>query len=121
MKNTNLKTLINTDDCQCPNSSFLDPYHKHIMKGNLRIVESSKVTKLLGEGPNYREPRSINFNECLQAITSALMNVLTLFHVFLFVKSIMFHISSFFFLFFFSICFRCPISYERAQNTRLHR
>ena len=22
---------------------------------------------------------------------------------------------------FFSICFRCPTSYERAQNTRLHR
>ena len=29
--------------------------------------------------------------------------------------------SSHFFNFFSSICFRCPTSYERAQNTRLHR
>ena len=28
---------------------------------------------------------------------------------------------AFFFFFFFSICFRCPTSYERAKNTRLHR
>ena len=60
-----------TDDCQCADSSFVDQHHQHIITGDLRLIENAKLRKLLTKGPNYREPRAINFNKCLTAITSA--------------------------------------------------
>ena len=74
----NVSSDTNTGDSQCSNSSFLDPYHIHIVTGDLLIVENSKLRKLLGKGPNYREPPTINFDKCLQAITSALWFTLAL-------------------------------------------
>ena len=62
----------NTGECQCSQSRFCDLNHKHIITGDLRIVENVKLRKLLTKGPNYREPKTINFNHCKSAITTAI-------------------------------------------------
>ena len=38
---------INTDQCDCADSSFCDPYHKHIIRGDLQIIKNNKLRKLL--------------------------------------------------------------------------
>ena len=58
--------------CDCQNSQFCDPYHKHIVTGDLRVVTNDKLRQLLGKGPNYREARTINFSKCKEEIKSAL-------------------------------------------------
>ena len=65
---------LNTDPCQCSKSPFIDSHHKHVITGDLRIVENAKLRKLLTKGPNYREPRSINFNKAVTEITAGLEN-----------------------------------------------
>ena len=39
---------------------YCDPHHKHIIKGDLRIIENKKCRKLLTKGPNNKEPRRIS-------------------------------------------------------------
>ena len=58
--------------CACSQSEFKDPTHGHIVSGDLRIVEDVKLRKLLSKGPNYREPRTINYNKCKSEIVKAL-------------------------------------------------
>ena len=65
---------LNTDPCECGYSPFLDPHHKHINTRDLRIVGNSKLRKLLTKGPNYREPRSTNFNKFFAETTTGLDN-----------------------------------------------
>ena len=38
----------------------------------MRIIENSKLRRLLTKGPNYREPRSLNFSKAFNDIKSAL-------------------------------------------------
>ena len=64
--------VTNSDECNCQNSVFCDPFHKHIVTGDLRIVENKKLRCLLTKGPNFREQRTINFSKCLKSIISAL-------------------------------------------------
>ena len=64
--------INNAGECNCLESNFCDPHHKHIITGDLRIVQNSKLRKLLTKGPNYREPRTLNFHKCKSAITSGL-------------------------------------------------
>ena len=58
-----------TSSCECESSTFCDPHHKHIITGDLRLIENVKLRKLLTKGPNYREPRSINFSKALKEIS----------------------------------------------------
>ena len=53
--------VTNSDECNCQNSVFCDPLHKHIVTGDLRIVENKKLRCLLTKGSNFREQRTINF------------------------------------------------------------
>ena len=46
-------------NCECQNSKFIDPHHKHIITGDLSIVEHSELRKLLQLGPNFREQPKI--------------------------------------------------------------
>ena len=62
----------NLPDCHCAESAFCDPHHKHIVTGDLRIIKNNKLRKLLGKGPNYREPKFVNYNKCLISIQTAL-------------------------------------------------
>ena len=59
-------------NCDCENSPFCNPFHKHVVTGDLRFVENDKLRNLLSKGPNYRESRTMNFNKCKEAIISAL-------------------------------------------------
>ena len=61
-----------TDTCQCDISPFKDKDHGHILTGDLRIIENAKLRKLLSKGPNFREPRTINYKKCIKEITIAL-------------------------------------------------
>ena len=63
---------LNTDTCMCNESTFCDPHHKHIVTGDLRIVENDKLRKLLAKGPNYREPMAINYKQAKSKIITAL-------------------------------------------------
>ena len=63
---------LNTDLCKCKESKFCDPHHKHVVTGDLRIVENQKLRKLLAKGPNYREPVTGNFKHAITKITAAI-------------------------------------------------
>ena len=58
--------------CDCSASEFCDPHHNHIISGDLRIINNSKLRKLFSKGPNYREPTTLNYRKCRQSIESAL-------------------------------------------------
>ena len=64
----------NLSTCSCNQSEFKDPNHGHIVSGDLRIVEDDKLRKLLSNGPNFREPKSINYNKCKNEIIKSLDN-----------------------------------------------
>ena len=63
--------------CSCDESEFKDPDHGHVVTGDLRIVEDVKLRKLLSKGPNYREPRTINYNKCKSEIFKSLDHFIT--------------------------------------------
>ena len=58
--------------CDCESSEFCDPHHKHVISGDLRVVTNQKLRKLLSKGPNYREPRTLNYTRCQKEIASSL-------------------------------------------------
>ena len=47
--------------CSCENSPYRDPYHGHVITGNLAIIKNNKLRKIFTKGPKYREPRKIDF------------------------------------------------------------
>ena len=59
-------------ECDCENSQFIDEHHKHIITGDLRVIQNNKLRKLISKGPNYREPRFLNYNKCLTTIKADL-------------------------------------------------
>ena len=38
----------------------------------MRFLENQKLRKLISKGPNYREPRNINWNKCREVILNGL-------------------------------------------------
>ena len=64
--------IRNSFECHFQESEFCDPYHGHIVTGDLRLVKNKKLRKLLSKGPNYRENVTINYKKCLTAIKFAL-------------------------------------------------
>ena len=45
--------INNVFKCDCKNSSYCDPYHKHIDTGNLCFTSTCKLQKLSSKGPDY--------------------------------------------------------------------
>ena len=58
--------------CDCADSPFVDSDHGHIITGDLRLIENNHLRKLLSKGPNYREPKRINFRKCRDVIEQGL-------------------------------------------------
>ena len=58
--------------CTCDNSPFKDPYHKHIVSGDLNIVTNNKLRKLLSKGLKYRESKPLNWVKARDSIISGL-------------------------------------------------
>ena len=67
-----LSFVENLPSCNCADSEFCDPHHKHIVSGDLRIITNTKLRKLFSKGPNYREPTTLNYSKCKQSIESSL-------------------------------------------------
>ena len=58
--------------CDCSSSEFVDPHHKHILTGDLRIIENLHLRQLIQKGPNYRESRPVNWKRSRDIIESGL-------------------------------------------------
>ena len=50
-------------NCHKYSSKFIDNDRKHILTGNLQIIENNKLRKLFTKGPKYREPKKIDWEE----------------------------------------------------------
>lgn len=72
MVDEDVSFVHNLPTCDCQNSEYCDPHHKHIVSGDLRIVSNEKLRKLLSKGPNYREPKTLNYSKCKQSIESSI-------------------------------------------------
>ena len=42
-------------NCECEHSQICDPFRKHIITGDLRIINNSKLTTLMKKGLNHRQ------------------------------------------------------------------
>jgi len=58
--------------CNCANSPFIDNHHKHILTGNLNIIENSKLRKLFSKGPKYREKKTILWEKTRESIKNGI-------------------------------------------------
>ena len=45
------------------NSKSLNHHDGYIITGDLWIIENKKLCKIISKGPNYREPKTINWKE----------------------------------------------------------
>ena len=52
-----------TMSCDCENSTFKDTHHGHVVTGDLNILDNTKLRNLFKKGPNYREPKFINWTK----------------------------------------------------------
>ena len=43
---------LSTNQCDCADSSFCDPHHKQLIKGDLGIIKNNKLRKLLTKSSN---------------------------------------------------------------------
>ena len=67
-----ISIVHNLPSCHCSSSSFCDPHHKHIVTGDLRIIENDKLRWLFSKGPNYREAKPLNLKKCKDSIKTSL-------------------------------------------------
>ena len=67
-----LSFVENLPSCDCHSSPFCDPSHQHIITGDLRVISNQKLRKLFTKGPNYREPKTINYHKAKQSIEQSL-------------------------------------------------
>ena len=64
---------LSTYQCDCTDSSFSYPHHKHINTGDIREIENNKLRKLLSTNyPNCREPQTIKCSDTFTKTTTAL-------------------------------------------------
>ena len=54
--------------CNCASSEFVDQNHGHVVTGNLRIIQNKHLRKLIQKGPNFREPKTINWKRSRKMI-----------------------------------------------------
>ena len=63
--------------CECDTSDFKDPNHGHIVTGDSQIVNNSKLRNLFKKGPNYREPKFINWSKTEKSLKEDLDSFIT--------------------------------------------
>ena len=78
---------INTEDvethgtgiasCDCHESEFVNGHHGHVVTGDLRIIRNDKLRKLISKGPNFREPKTINWKKCRDVIAEGVTQCLS--------------------------------------------
>ena len=53
--------VTNSDECNCQNSVFCDPFHKHIVTGDLRIVENKKLRCFIDKRSKFQRTKNHKF------------------------------------------------------------
>ena len=53
--------LSNPQTCQCKESKFCYEPHGHVITGDLRVIENTRLRELVAEGLKYREPNRVNW------------------------------------------------------------
>jgi len=73
LNDVNTSDLLETPPtCSCDKmSQFVHKPAKHIITGNLDIVNNDKLKQLLSRGPKYREPRSFSWRQNFKIIMDA--------------------------------------------------
>ena len=66
--------LLNPDIllCKCINLSFADKYHKHVVTGDLLIIDNNHLRKLFTKGPKFRETKTVNLEKAKSCILTGL-------------------------------------------------
>ena len=59
-------------ECECQNSEFCNDHHGHILTSDLRIIQNSRLRKLISKGPNYREPQTVNWRKSKEEVVKGL-------------------------------------------------
>jgi len=56
--------------CHCSefDAKFCDPHHKHIITGDLSIIQHALLRDLISKGPSFREPQKVNFDDARSII-----------------------------------------------------
>ena len=57
---------------ECINSPFADKYHKHVVTGDLRIIDNYHLRKLFAKGPKFRETKTITLEKAKSCILTSL-------------------------------------------------
>ena len=66
-----LQTIdVDNFQCNCQNSIFKDNHHKHIITGNLDIVQNDTLRNILKKGPKYSLPKKINWDKNRENLTN---------------------------------------------------
>ena len=60
-----------SSSCDCESSAFRYEPHGHVITGDLRIVKSRKLRRLLEKGPKYREQNTIDWKLNKRILTKA--------------------------------------------------
>ena len=58
--------------CDCHKSEFADPHHKHIVTGDLNVIQNKSLRELLEKGPTYREEQKIDWKAIQNEISKGL-------------------------------------------------
>ena len=58
-------------------SQFVNGHHGHVVTGDLRIIRNDKLRKLISKGPNFREPKTINWKKCRDVIAEGVAQCLS--------------------------------------------
>ena len=70
LRSKNILDNMNNLPGSCTTSSFTN---RHIVTGDIRIVQNKKLRKLLCKCPRCKEPVSINFSNCKNEIKNSLI------------------------------------------------
>ena len=64
--------LSNPQHCQCNTSKFCNEPHRHVITGDLMVIENVKSRELVAKGPKYREPNKINWQSTETMVSNSI-------------------------------------------------
>ena len=67
--------LSNPQTCQCKESKFCYEPHGHVISGDLRVIENTKLRELVAKGPKYREPNRSTGKQQKQCFRNPLISM----------------------------------------------
>ena len=60
--------------CRCSQNNFVDKHHKHVVTGDLLLIDNLKLRNLLSKGLNYRDQASPSKSKAIDSIKTGLDN-----------------------------------------------